>query len=134
MLLDVPEALLTPRGLGSEFPQPTKGTAWGPPTLASCGPLSPLQKGSPQYQLLTVPEHSPRGTLVGNVTGAVDADEGPNAIVYYFIAGGACGGLMSYRPWGWRGPHHAPPRPHPLTLCRGPAPSRQRREELPSAA
>ncbi|XP_033065163.1 cadherin-23 isoform X5 [Trachypithecus francoisi] len=45
-------------------------------------------KGSPQYQLLTVPEHSPRGTLVGNVTGAVDADEGPNAIVYYFIAVG----------------------------------------------
>uniref|UniRef100_A0A8C4MIF9 Cadherin-23 n=1 Tax=Equus asinus asinus TaxID=83772 RepID=A0A8C4MIF9_EQUAS len=45
-------------------------------------------KGSPQYQLLTVPEHSPHGTLVGNVTGAVDADEGPNAIVYYFIAGG----------------------------------------------
>ncbi|XP_055454812.1 cadherin-23 [Psammomys obesus] len=46
------------------------------------------EKGSPQYQLLTVPEHSPRGTLVGNVTGAVDADEGPNAIVYYFIAAG----------------------------------------------
>ncbi|XP_043452496.1 cadherin-23 isoform X1 [Prionailurus bengalensis] len=45
-------------------------------------------KGTPQYQLLTVPEHSPRGTLVGNVTGAVDADEGPNAIVYYFIAAG----------------------------------------------
>ncbi|XP_045147165.1 cadherin-23 isoform X2 [Echinops telfairi] len=45
-------------------------------------------KGSPQYQLLMVPEHSPRGTLVGNVTGAVDADEGPNAIVYYFIAAG----------------------------------------------
>uniref|UniRef100_G1S2I8 Cadherin-23 n=1 Tax=Nomascus leucogenys TaxID=61853 RepID=G1S2I8_NOMLE len=45
-------------------------------------------KGSPQYQLLTVPEHSPHGTLVGNVTGAVDADEGPNAIVYYFIAAG----------------------------------------------
>ncbi|XP_021060781.1 cadherin-23 isoform X3 [Mus pahari] len=45
-------------------------------------------KGSPQYQLLTVPEHSPRGTLVGNVTGAIDADEGPNAIVYYFIAAG----------------------------------------------
>ncbi|XP_028018763.2 cadherin-23 [Balaenoptera acutorostrata] len=43
-------------------------------------------KGSPQYQLMTVPEHSPPGTLVGNVTGAVDADEGPNAIVYYFIA------------------------------------------------
>lgn len=51
--------------------------------------LSPLQKGNPQYQLLTVPEHSPHGTLVGNVTGAVDADEGPNAIVYYFIAGGS---------------------------------------------
>ncbi|XP_011846569.1 PREDICTED: cadherin-23-like [Mandrillus leucophaeus] len=46
------------------------------------------EKGSPQYQLLTVPEHSPRGTLVGNVTGAVDADEGLNAIVYYFIAVG----------------------------------------------
>ncbi|XP_042546058.1 cadherin-23 isoform X1 [Dipodomys spectabilis] len=45
-------------------------------------------KGSPQYQLLTIPEHSPRGTLVGNVTGAVDADEGSNAIVYYFIAAG----------------------------------------------
>nr|XP_045378698.1 cadherin-23 isoform X1 [Camelus bactrianus] len=45
-------------------------------------------KGSPQYQLLTVPEHSPRGTLVGNVTGAMDADEGSNAIVYYFIAAG----------------------------------------------
>lgn len=38
-----------------------------------------------------MPEHSPRGTLVGNVTGAVDADEGPNAIVYYFIAGGVPG-------------------------------------------
>lgn len=49
--------------------------------------ILPLQRGSPQYQLLTVPEHSPRGTLVGNVTGAVDADEGSNAIVYYFIAG-----------------------------------------------
>ncbi|XP_027714227.1 cadherin-23 isoform X5 [Vombatus ursinus] len=45
-------------------------------------------KGSPQYQLLSVPEHSQPGTLVGNVTGAVDADEGPNAIVYYFIAAG----------------------------------------------
>ncbi|XP_010604639.1 cadherin-23 isoform X5 [Fukomys damarensis] len=45
-------------------------------------------KGSAQYQLLTVPEHSPRGTLVGNVTGAVDADEGSNAVVYYFIAAG----------------------------------------------
>lgn len=57
-----------------------------PPVMAS---PSLLQKGSPQYQLLTVPEHSPHGTLVGNVTGAVDADEGPNAIVYYFIAGRA---------------------------------------------
>ncbi|KAL0615746.1 Cadherin-23 [Plecturocebus cupreus] len=41
------------------------------------------------YQLLTVPEHSPCGTLVGNVTGAMDTDEGPNTIIYYFIAGGA---------------------------------------------
>lgn len=73
-------------------------TAQGPETgtgslglpLAPCEDIPlPPQKGSPQYQLLTVPEHSPRGTLVGNVTGAVDADEGPNAIVYYFIAGGA---------------------------------------------
>ncbi|KAK2504422.1 hypothetical protein MC885_006355, partial [Smutsia gigantea] len=45
-------------------------------------------RGSPQFQLLTVPEHSPRGTLVGNVTGAVDADVGSNAVVYYFIAAG----------------------------------------------
>lgn len=44
-----------------------------------------------------MPEHSPRGTLVGNVTGAVDADEGPNAIVYYFIAGG---GQWSQCPTG----------------------------------
>lgn len=73
-------------------------TAQGPETgtgslglpLAPCEDIPlPPQKGSPQYQLLTVPEHSPRGTLVGNVTGAVDADEGLNAIVYYFIAGGA---------------------------------------------
>lgn len=46
------------------------------------------QKDSPQYQALSVPEHSRPGTVVGNVTGAVDADEGSNAIVYYFIAGG----------------------------------------------
>lgn len=46
------------------------------------------QKDSPQYQALSVPEHSQPGTVVGNVTGAVDADEGSNAIVYYFIAGG----------------------------------------------
>ncbi|XP_039767444.1 cadherin-23 isoform X1 [Ornithorhynchus anatinus] len=45
-------------------------------------------KGSPQYQLLSVAEHSQPGTVVGNVTGAVDADEGPNAVVYYFIAAG----------------------------------------------
>ncbi|XP_008428317.1 cadherin-23 isoform X2 [Poecilia reticulata] len=45
-------------------------------------------RGSLPYQKLTVPEHSPSGTVVGNVTRAVDADEGSNAIVYYFIAGG----------------------------------------------
>ncbi|XP_014428218.1 cadherin-23 isoform X8 [Pelodiscus sinensis] len=45
-------------------------------------------RGSPQYQALSVPEHSRPGTIVGNVTGAVDADEGSNAIVYYFIAAG----------------------------------------------
>ncbi|XP_067995381.1 cadherin-23-like [Melanerpes formicivorus] len=45
-------------------------------------------KDSPQYQMLSVPEHSLPGTMVGNVTGAVDADEGSNAIVYYFIAAG----------------------------------------------
>ncbi|XP_051504307.1 cadherin-23 [Myxocyprinus asiaticus] len=45
-------------------------------------------RGSLSYQSLSVPEHSSPGTVVGNVTGAVDADEGSNAIVYYFIAGG----------------------------------------------
>lgn len=45
------------------------------------------QRGSLPYQKLTVPEHSPPGTVVGNITRAVDADEGSNAIVYYFIAG-----------------------------------------------
>uniref|UniRef100_A0A8C2JA51 Cadherin-23 n=1 Tax=Cyprinus carpio TaxID=7962 RepID=A0A8C2JA51_CYPCA len=45
-------------------------------------------RGSLPYQTLSVPEHSSPGTVVGNVTGAVDADEGSNAIVYYFIAGG----------------------------------------------
>ncbi|XP_051506956.1 cadherin-23-like isoform X2 [Myxocyprinus asiaticus] len=49
--------------------------------------LKPL-RGSLPYQCLSVPEHSSPGTVVGNVTGAVDADEGSNAIVYYFIAGG----------------------------------------------
>uniref|UniRef100_A0A8C5FTC8 Cadherin domain-containing protein n=1 Tax=Gadus morhua TaxID=8049 RepID=A0A8C5FTC8_GADMO len=46
-------------------------------------------RGSLPYQVLTVPEHSDPGTMVGNVTGAVDADEGSNAVVYYFIAGGS---------------------------------------------
>lgn len=46
-----------------------------------------FQRGSLPYQPLSVPEHSSPGTVVGNVTGAVDADEGSNAIVYYFIAG-----------------------------------------------
>ncbi|XP_043375430.1 cadherin-23 isoform X5 [Dermochelys coriacea] len=45
-------------------------------------------RGSPQFQALSVPEHSRPGTIVGNVTGAMDADEGSNAIVYYFIAAG----------------------------------------------
>ncbi|KAA0718279.1 Cadherin-23 Otocadherin [Triplophysa tibetana] len=45
-------------------------------------------RGSLPYQSLSAPEHSPPETVVGNVTGAVDADEGSNAIVYYFIAGG----------------------------------------------
>uniref|UniRef100_A0AAY4DS48 Cadherin-23 n=1 Tax=Denticeps clupeoides TaxID=299321 RepID=A0AAY4DS48_9TELE len=45
-------------------------------------------RGSLPYQVLSVPEHSSPGTVVGNVTGAVDADEGSNAVVYYFIAGG----------------------------------------------
>lgn len=45
------------------------------------------QRGSLPYHRLAVPEHSRPGTVVGNVTRAVDADEGSNAIVYYFIAG-----------------------------------------------
>ncbi|TST98568.1 Cadherin-23 [Bagarius yarrelli] len=45
-------------------------------------------RGGPLFQSLSVPEHSPSGTVVGNITGAVDADEGSNAVVYYFIAGG----------------------------------------------
>ncbi|XP_031734609.1 cadherin-23 isoform X2 [Anarrhichthys ocellatus] len=45
-------------------------------------------RGSLPYQRLAVPEHSPPGTVVGNTTRAMDADEGSNAIVYYFIAGG----------------------------------------------
>ncbi|XP_075466716.1 cadherin-23 isoform X3 [Ascaphus truei] len=45
-------------------------------------------RGAAQYQTLSVREHSKPGTVVGNVSGAVDADEGSNAIVYYFIAAG----------------------------------------------
>ncbi|XP_068114331.1 cadherin-23 isoform X3 [Hyperolius riggenbachi] len=45
-------------------------------------------RGAVQYQLLSVREHSKPGTIVGNVSGALDADEGSNAIVYYFIAAG----------------------------------------------
>ncbi|GAA6091168.1 cadherin-23 isoform X1, partial [Tachysurus ichikawai] len=45
-------------------------------------------RGGLLFQSISVPEHSPSGTVVGNVTGAVDADEGSNAVVYYFIAGG----------------------------------------------
>ncbi|XP_055018856.1 cadherin-23 [Boleophthalmus pectinirostris] len=45
--------------------------------------LKPPGGGAP-YQTLKVPEHSPPGTIVGQVTSAVDADEGSNAIVYYF--------------------------------------------------
>ncbi|XP_070398263.1 cadherin-23 isoform X1 [Nothobranchius furzeri] len=44
--------------------------------------------GALRYQTLTVREESPAGTVVGNVSRAVDADERSNAIVYYFIAGG----------------------------------------------
>ncbi|KAF7247329.1 Cadherin-23 [Varanus komodoensis] len=49
--------------------------------------LRPPRGGLP-YQVLSVAEHSRPGTVVGNITGAVDADEGANAIVYYFIAAG----------------------------------------------
>ncbi|XP_076829939.1 cadherin-23, partial [Brachyhypopomus gauderio] len=45
-------------------------------------------RGGVQFQSLFVLEQSPAGTVVGNVTEAVDADEGSNAVVYYFIAGG----------------------------------------------
>ncbi|KAE8591215.1 hypothetical protein XENTR_v10018345 [Xenopus tropicalis] len=45
-------------------------------------------RGALQYQTLSVREHSKPGTVVGNVSGAVDVDEGSNAIVYYFIATG----------------------------------------------
>ncbi|CAH2321279.1 cadherin-23 isoform X2 [Pelobates cultripes] len=45
-------------------------------------------RGALQYQFLSVREHSRPGTVVGNISGGVDADEGSNAIVYYFIAAG----------------------------------------------
>ncbi|KAM8924599.1 cadherin-23 [Pelodytes ibericus] len=45
-------------------------------------------RGALQYQMLSVREHSRSGTVVGNISGGVDADEGSNAIVYYFIAAG----------------------------------------------
>jgi len=64
------------------------------------------QRDSPQYQVLSVPEHSQPGTVVGNVTGAVDADEGSNAIVYYFIAGECRAGR------GWAA-LHPPAHPSP---------------------
>ncbi|XP_019902910.3 cadherin-23 isoform X4 [Esox lucius] len=57
-------------------------------------------RGSLPYQTLSVPEHSAPGTIVGNVTGAVDADEGANAVVYYFIAGGNPEGNFGLSPGG----------------------------------
>ncbi|KAM3862738.1 cadherin-23 [Diretmus argenteus] len=61
--------------------------------------LKPPRGGLP-YQTLSVLEHSAPGTVVGNVTGAVDADEGTNAIVYYFIAGGNTDGNFGLSPPG----------------------------------
>ncbi|KAG5266737.1 hypothetical protein AALO_G00235630 [Alosa alosa] len=57
-------------------------------------------RGSLPYQVLSVPEHSSSGTVVGNVTGAVDADEGSNGVVYYFIAGGDTEGNFGLSPAG----------------------------------
>ncbi|KAJ8014075.1 hypothetical protein DPEC_G00036490 [Dallia pectoralis] len=57
-------------------------------------------RGSLPYQSLSVPEQSSPGTIVGNVTGAVDADEGAYAIVYYFIAGGDPEGNFGLNPSG----------------------------------
>ncbi|KAK2081217.1 hypothetical protein P7K49_040773 [Saguinus oedipus] len=69
---------------------PKVGTGSSGLPLVPCDDIPlPLQKGSPQYQLLTVPEHSPHSTLVGSVTGTMDTDEVPNTIMYSFIAGGA---------------------------------------------
>ncbi|XP_045556594.1 cadherin-23 [Salmo salar] len=57
-------------------------------------------RGSLSYQTLSVAEHSTPGTVVGNVKGAVDADEGSNAVVYYFIAGGDTEGNFGLNPGG----------------------------------
>ncbi|XP_073452804.1 cadherin-23 [Aquarana catesbeiana] len=57
-------------------------------------------RGAVQYQSLSVREHSKPGTAVGNVSGAVDADDGPNAIVYYFIAVGNEGNNFQLAPEG----------------------------------
>ncbi|XP_071009786.1 cadherin-23 [Oncorhynchus clarkii lewisi] len=57
-------------------------------------------RGSLPYQTLSVAEHSTPGTVVGNVKGAVDADEGSNAVVYYFIAGGDSEGNFGLNPGG----------------------------------
>ncbi|KAM4636899.1 cadherin-23 [Discoglossus pictus] len=57
-------------------------------------------RGALQYQTLSVREHSKPGTVVGNVSGAVDADEGSNAIVYYFIAAGNTGNNFQLTPEG----------------------------------
>uniref|UniRef100_A0A4W5Q4X2 Cadherin-23 n=1 Tax=Hucho hucho TaxID=62062 RepID=A0A4W5Q4X2_9TELE len=57
-------------------------------------------RGSLPYQTLSVAEHSTPGTVVGNVTGAVDADEGSNAVVYFFIAGGDIEGNFGLTPEG----------------------------------
>ncbi|XP_031679104.1 cadherin-23 isoform X1 [Oncorhynchus kisutch] len=57
-------------------------------------------RGSLPYQTLSVAEHSTPGTVVGYVKGAVDADEGSNAVVYYFIAGGDTEGNFGLNPGG----------------------------------
>uniref|UniRef100_A0A8C8FMF7 Cadherin domain-containing protein n=1 Tax=Oncorhynchus tshawytscha TaxID=74940 RepID=A0A8C8FMF7_ONCTS len=57
-------------------------------------------RGSLPYQTMSVAEHSTPGTVVGNVTGAVDADEGSNAVVYFFIAGGDTEGNFGLSPGG----------------------------------
>ncbi|XP_078716087.1 cadherin-23 [Lampetra fluviatilis] len=61
--------------------------------------IVPLDGGAP-YQSFSIPEHSPPGTAVGNVSGAVDADVGANAVVYYFIAAGNEGNKFNLSRWG----------------------------------